>query len=138
MLEEKPEPHEDPKAVPLAGRAREGKVKPDDVEGSTFTISNLGMFGVDRFTAIINPPETAILAAGKIGYVPTAVGMELAVRLGMNLTLSIDHRVVDGAYGARFLAEDGFRVLSWPAGTIRASGRVDGLSGAGAFPFGRW
>ncbi|HJW90996.1 MAG TPA: 2-oxo acid dehydrogenase subunit E2, partial [Anaerolineales bacterium] len=86
-------------------RARARRLTPAEMSGSTFTISNLGMFGVDRFTAIINPPETAILAAGKIGYVPAAVGMELAVRLGMNLTLSIDHRVVDGAYGARFLAE---------------------------------
>ncbi|MGE5598978.1 MAG: dihydrolipoamide acetyltransferase family protein [Bacteroidota bacterium] len=87
----------------LARRAREGRLQPDECSGGTFTLSNLGMYGVDEFTAIINPPEAGILAVGRA--VPTVVprGDSFAVRRMLALTLSCDHRVVDGALGARFL-----------------------------------
>jgi len=89
----------------LAGRAREKKLKPDEYTGSTFSISNLGMFGIEEFTAVINPPEAAILAVGAIG--PKVVVDDegnMAVRQRMRVTLSCDHRVIDGATGAQFLA----------------------------------
>lgn len=91
------------RAVTLAAAAREGTLALDDMTGSTFTVSNLGMFGVDEFSAIINPGEGAILAVASA--VPTAVviGDGLAVRSIMKLTLSADHRLVDGELGARFL-----------------------------------
>lgn len=88
----------------LAGRAREKKLKPEEFTGSTFSISNLGMFGIEEFTAIINPPEAAILAVGAIG--PKVVvddSGEMVVRQRMRMTLSCDHRVIDGATGAAFL-----------------------------------
>jgi pyruvate dehydrogenase E2 component (dihydrolipoamide acetyltransferase) len=88
----------------LAGRAREKKLKPEEFTGSTFSISNLGMFGIEEFTAIINPPEAAILAVGAIG--PKVVVDEegnMAIRQRMRMTLSCDHRVIDGATGAQFL-----------------------------------
>ena len=88
----------------LAGRAREKKLKPEEYTGSTFSISNLGMFGIEEFTAIINPPEAAILAVGAIG--PKVVVDDegnMAVRQRMRMTLSCDHRVIDGATGAAFL-----------------------------------
>ena len=87
----------------LVNRARDGKVRPDDIEGSTFTISNLGMFEVEQFTAIINPPEAAILAVGSVRDVPVVVDGELRAGIQMKATLSVDHRVSDGAEGARFL-----------------------------------
>jgi pyruvate dehydrogenase E2 component (dihydrolipoamide acetyltransferase) len=91
----------------LSQRARQGKLMPDDVAGGTFTISNLGMFGIKHFTAIINPPEAAILAVGRI--VKRAVvdenSDEVRVRPMMEMTLSADHRVLDGAVAARFLAD---------------------------------
>lgn len=89
----------------LAGRAREKKLKPEEYTGSTFSISNLGMFGIEEFTAIINPPEAAILAVGAAG--PKVVVDEegnMAIRQRMRMTLSCDHRVIDGATGAQFLA----------------------------------
>jgi pyruvate dehydrogenase E2 component (dihydrolipoamide acetyltransferase) len=88
----------------LAGRAREKKLKPDEYTGSTFSISNLGMFGIEEFTAVINPPEAAILAVGAIGpkVVVDAAG-DMAIRQRMRMTLSCDHRVIDGATGAQFL-----------------------------------
>jgi pyruvate dehydrogenase E2 component (dihydrolipoamide acetyltransferase) len=89
----------------LAKRARERKLKPEEFTGSTFTTSNLGMFDVTAFTAIINPPESAILAIGAVRKVPVVVEERLAVGHRMNVTLSCDHRVVDGALGAQFLAE---------------------------------
>jgi pyruvate dehydrogenase E2 component (dihydrolipoamide acetyltransferase) len=91
----------------LAQRAQQGRLTPDEVTGSTFTITNLGMFGVDQFAAIINPPESAILAVGRIARqaVPLADGNTLVVRPLMTMTLSADHRVVDGAVAARFLAD---------------------------------
>jgi pyruvate dehydrogenase E2 component (dihydrolipoamide acetyltransferase) len=87
----------------LAKRARERKLTPEQYTGSTFSISNLGMFGIDQFTAIINPPEVAILAIGAAQdvVVPDADGV--AVRKRMRVTMSCDHRAVDGAVGAAFL-----------------------------------
>jgi pyruvate dehydrogenase E2 component (dihydrolipoamide acetyltransferase) len=87
----------------MAVRAREGKVRPEEIEGSTFSISNLGMFDVENFQAIINPPEVAILAIGSAREL--AVVEEGAIRPGwrMKATLSVDHRVSDGAEGARFM-----------------------------------
>ncbi len=87
----------------LAGRAREGKVKPDDIEGSTFTVSNLGMFDVEEFIAIINPPEAAILAIGSAREVPVVENGELKVGWRMKATVSVDHRVSDGAEAAQFM-----------------------------------
>jgi pyruvate dehydrogenase E2 component (dihydrolipoamide acetyltransferase) len=93
----------------LAERARGGKLRPTDITGGTFTISNLGMYGVDAFTAIIIPPQAAILAVGSIAdrVVPIGVGAEArpGVRPMMTLTLSSDHRVVDGARAAEFLRD---------------------------------
>jgi pyruvate dehydrogenase E2 component (dihydrolipoamide acetyltransferase) len=90
----------------LAGKARAGKLGAGEVGGGTFTVSNLGMFGIDRFTAVINPPEAAILAVGAAVAEPVATedgGVEVHRR--MRLTLSIDHRALDGATGAGFLAQ---------------------------------
>jgi pyruvate dehydrogenase E2 component (dihydrolipoamide acetyltransferase) len=87
----------------MAQRAREGKVRPDDVEGSTFTVSNLGMFDVDHFIAIINPPEAAILAIGSVREVPLLEDGALVTGKRMKVTLSADHRVTDGAEAARWL-----------------------------------
>ena len=87
----------------LAGRARAKKLAPAEYTGATFTVSNLGMFGIDDFTAIINPPEVAILAVGRIEQKPVVVNDELEIRRRMRMTLSCDHRVVDGATGAQFL-----------------------------------
>jgi pyruvate dehydrogenase E2 component (dihydrolipoamide acetyltransferase) len=90
----------------LAGRAREGRLLPADVGGGTFTISNLGPFGVEQFTAIINPPQSAILAVGatQLEAVPDEDG-QISARPIMRMTLSADHRVVDGAVAAYFLAD---------------------------------
>ncbi len=89
----------------LIDAARRGQLHPDDMLGGTFTISNLGMFGVSRFTAIINPPQVAILAVGAIENRVIAAGADaFAVRPQLTLTLAADHRVVDGALAARFLA----------------------------------
>ncbi|HEY8232652.1 MAG TPA: pyruvate dehydrogenase complex dihydrolipoamide acetyltransferase [Vicinamibacteria bacterium] len=89
----------------LATRARDRKLKPEEFMGSTFTISNLGMFDVTEFTAIINPPESCILAVGAVRKQPVVKGDQLAVGHRMKVTLSSDHRVVDGATAAQFLAE---------------------------------
>lgn len=87
----------------MIARARAGKVKPDDVEGGTFTVSNLGAFDVDHFIAIINPPDAAILAVGSAREVPVVVGGQLAVGTRMKATISADHRVTDGAEAAKFM-----------------------------------
>lgn len=87
----------------MSGRARAGKVKPDDIEGSTFTTSNLGMYGVDNFIAIINPPEAAILAIGGAAQVPVVKDGQLAIGWRMKATLAADHRVTDGAEAAKFM-----------------------------------
>jgi pyruvate dehydrogenase E2 component (dihydrolipoamide acetyltransferase) len=87
----------------LAGRAREKKLVPDEYTGSTFSVSNLGMFGIHEFTAIINPPEAGILAVGGVEETPVVVDGSVVVRPRMRITMSCDHRVIDGASGARFL-----------------------------------
>jgi pyruvate dehydrogenase E2 component (dihydrolipoamide acetyltransferase) len=87
----------------LAKRARERKLAPEEYTGATATVSNLGMFGIDEFTAIINPPEVAIFAVGAVGDVPVVVDGALAVRTCVRITMSCDHRAVDGATGARFM-----------------------------------
>ena len=93
----------------LTARARNGRLQPADVQGGTFTISNLGMWGVEQFTAVINPPQSAILAVGRTVKQPvvveTAVGDELVIRPMMKMTLSVDHRIIDGAVAARFLQD---------------------------------
>lgn len=89
----------------MAARARENKVRSDDIEGSTFSVSNLGMFDVDDFIAIINPPEAAILAIGSVREIPIVVNGELGVGQRMKVTISVDHRVSDGAEAARFMQE---------------------------------
>jgi pyruvate dehydrogenase E2 component (dihydrolipoamide acetyltransferase) len=89
----------------LAARAREKKLRPEEFTGSTFTVSNLGMYDVTEFTAIINPPESAILAVGAVQKVPVVALDRVSVGHRMKLTLSSDHRVVDGAMAAQFLAE---------------------------------
>ena len=101
----------------FAQKAKDKKLIPADWEGSTFTISNLGMFGIDEFTAIINPPDACILAVGGISQVPVVKNGEVAPGNIMKLTLSCDHRVVDGASGSAFLQtlkgllEDPVRIL---------------------------
>jgi pyruvate dehydrogenase E2 component (dihydrolipoamide acetyltransferase) len=87
----------------MAGRAREGKVKPTDIEGSTFSTSNLGMYDVENFSAIINPPEAAILAIGSAREVPVVDHGEVKPGWRMKATISIDHRVSDGAEAAQFM-----------------------------------
>ena len=88
----------------LAGLARERKLQPEQMEGSTFTVSNLGMFGIEEFTAIINPPNVCILAVGTIRDVPVVENGEIVPGKRMKVTLSSDHRVVDGAKAADFLS----------------------------------
>ncbi|WP_044085621.1 pyruvate dehydrogenase complex dihydrolipoamide acetyltransferase [Lewinella cohaerens] len=87
----------------LAGKAKTRKLQPDEMQGNTFTISNLGMFGIEEFTAIINPPDAAILAVGGIIEKPIVKNGEIAVGSQMKVTLSCDHRVIDGATAAQFL-----------------------------------
>jgi pyruvate dehydrogenase E2 component (dihydrolipoamide acetyltransferase) len=87
----------------LVERARAGKLQPDEYTGATFSISNLGMMGIEEFSAIINPPEAGILAVGAIRQTPVVDGSELRIGYRMKLTLSVDHRVADGATAARFL-----------------------------------
>jgi len=102
----------------LAGKAKNKQLKPADWEGNTFSISNLGMFGIEQFTAIINPPDACILAVGGIKEAPVIRNGEVKVASLMNVTLSCDHRVVDGALGAAFLQtlkgllEDPVRILA--------------------------
>ena len=87
----------------LAGRAREGKLMPEDYQGGTFSISNLGMFGVKEFSAVINPPQAAILAVGAGEKRPVVIDGKLEVATLMSMTLSCDHRAIDGAVGATYL-----------------------------------
>lgn len=100
-----------------AEKARNKKLQPDEMSGNTFTISNLGMFGIEEFTGIINPPDACILAVGAIIQKPIVKGGEIVVGNMMKVTLSCDHRVVDGATGAEFLQtlkgilEEPFRLL---------------------------
>ncbi len=90
-------------AKALAARARDRKLTPEEYTGSTFSISNLGMFGIDQFTAIINPPEAGILAIGAVESKPVVIDGQVVVRQRMRVTMSCDHRVIDGATGAKFL-----------------------------------
>lgn len=87
----------------MVARARAGKVRPEDIEGSTFSISNLGMYDVDEFSAIINPPEAAILAVGSAKQVPVVKDGQIVVGTRMKATISADHRVTDGVEAARFM-----------------------------------
>jgi pyruvate dehydrogenase E2 component (dihydrolipoamide acetyltransferase) len=87
----------------MAARVRAGKARTEDIEGSTFSISNLGMYDVDEFIAIINPPEAAILAIGSVKQVPVVEDGQVKAALRMNATISADHRVTDGAESARFM-----------------------------------
>jgi pyruvate dehydrogenase E2 component (dihydrolipoamide acetyltransferase) len=97
--------HISAKVKELAGKVKEGKVSSEEMSGGTFTISNLGMFGVDSFTAILNPPATCILAVGGISKVPVVKGDQIVPGNVMKVTLSCDHRAVDGAVGAAFLQD---------------------------------
>ncbi|MGH1455446.1 MAG: pyruvate dehydrogenase complex dihydrolipoamide acetyltransferase [Alphaproteobacteria bacterium] len=87
----------------LAGRAREGKLKPEEFQGGSFSISNLGMFGIKEFAAIVNPPQGAILAIGAGEQRPVVVNGAVEIKTVMNCTLSVDHRCIDGAVGAEYL-----------------------------------
>ena len=89
--------------VDLVERAQNNQLAPEDLVNGTFTISNLGMFGIDSFHAIVNPPQAAILAIGQIAKRPVVVNDILELRPTLWLSLSVDHRVVDGAVAARFL-----------------------------------
>lgn len=101
----------------LAEAARQGKIRPEEFSGGTFTVSNLGMFDVDSFTAVINQPESAILAVGSITPTPAVVDGQVVVRNRMKVTLSSDHRAIDGATAARFLQEVK-RLLEEPFGLL--------------------
>jgi pyruvate dehydrogenase E2 component (dihydrolipoamide acetyltransferase) len=101
----------------LVEAARTGKLKPDEFSGGTFTVSNLGMFDVESFTAVINPPESAILAVGSIVPTPVVREGQVVVRDLMKVTLSVDHRALDGAIAARFLQEFK-RLLENPMGIL--------------------
>jgi pyruvate dehydrogenase E2 component (dihydrolipoamide acetyltransferase) len=101
----------------LAAAARAGRLRPADVSGGTFTVSNLGMFGVDSFDAIVNAPQAAILAVGRIADRVVAVNGAPAVRLVLQLSISFDHRVVDGARGAGFL-DTLASLIEEPAGLV--------------------
>jgi len=87
----------------LVQKAKGNQLVPDDYKGGTFTVSNLGMYDLDSFTAIINPPEAGILAVGKLAKQPVAEGDEIVIRPMMQLSLTYDHRIVDGAPAALFL-----------------------------------
>jgi pyruvate dehydrogenase E2 component (dihydrolipoamide acetyltransferase) len=101
----------------MAARARQGRVRAEDAEGSTFTVSNLGMFDIDHFVAIINPPEAAILAVGSVRETPVVEGGQLIAGQRLKVTLSADHRITDGAEAARWL--QAFRArIEHPAGML--------------------
>ena len=102
-----------PKVKDLVRRARDHELSPEELSGGTFTISNLGMMGIDSFDAIINTPEAAILAVGRVRTVPEWRDGWWAPRRGISATLSVDHRVADGADGARFLADLQSVVSDW-------------------------
>ncbi|HEY0778267.1 MAG TPA: dihydrolipoamide acetyltransferase family protein, partial [Gemmatirosa sp.] len=87
----------------MAARARDRKLRPEEFTGSTFSVSNLGMFGIDQFTAIINPPEAGILAVGAAEDKAVVEDGAVVVRKRMRVTMSCDHRIIDGALGAKFL-----------------------------------
>ena len=90
-------------AITATAMKKNRKLKPDEYQGSTFTISNLGAWGIEEFTAIINPPNSAILAVGAAESRPVVVNGQVVIRERMKITMSCDHRVIDGASGAEFL-----------------------------------
>ena len=92
-----------PKPGPLAQKARDRRLQPAEYTGATFSVSNLGMFDIDEFTAVINPPEAGILAVGSIVQKPVVMNGQVEARRRLRLTMSCDHRVIDGATGAAFL-----------------------------------
>jgi pyruvate dehydrogenase E2 component (dihydrolipoamide acetyltransferase) len=92
-------------AADMAGRAREGKLLPNEFEGGTFTVSNLGPFGVDTFIAIITLPQVAALAVGSSAQKAAVVDGQIVIRDLMNMTISVDHRLIDGAEAAQYVAE---------------------------------
>lgn len=100
-----------------AGRARQGRVRPEDIEGSTFSISNMGMFDVENFAAIINSPEAAILAVSSAKEVPVVKNGMVTVGKQMKITISADHRITDGVEAARFMQEMAL-YLENPAGLL--------------------
>jgi pyruvate dehydrogenase E2 component (dihydrolipoamide acetyltransferase) len=111
----------------LAGRAKEKKLKPEEMTDGTFSISNLGMYGIDEFSAVINPPEGAILAVGAVREEPVLKDGQIVAGRRMKMTLSCDHRVIDGATGARWLqalrplVEQPLAMLLWSSsGSVRA------------------
>ncbi len=104
-------------AKDLALRARERRLKPEEYTGGTFSVSNLGMFDIDEFTAIINPPEAGILAVGRIAEKVVAHEGQMAIRKQLRVTMSCDHRVIDGATGAQFLRTL-VRMLENPMGMV--------------------
>jgi pyruvate dehydrogenase E2 component (dihydrolipoamide acetyltransferase) len=104
--------------IDLVQRAHAGKLRPQDIENGTFTISNLGMYGVDAFSAIINSPQAGILAVGRISERVVPVKGQPSVQPMMTLSLSCDHRVLDGAHGAQFL-ETIADLIEEPAGLIQ-------------------
>ena len=89
----------------LHSTASDGKLTPEDIANGTFTFTNLGMFGVDSFLPIINPPQSAILASGVLSDRPMVFNGQLVIRPGIILTVALDHRVVDGSEGAAFLKD---------------------------------
>jgi pyruvate dehydrogenase E2 component (dihydrolipoamide acetyltransferase) len=101
----------------IAEAARAGRLRPEDVQGGSFTISNLGMYGVDAFQAIVNAPQAAILAVGRTTERPWVVDGAVVARPVMTLSLSFDHRVVDGARGAEFL-DTLASLIEEPAGLV--------------------
>jgi pyruvate dehydrogenase E2 component (dihydrolipoamide acetyltransferase) len=121
----------------LVEKAREGKLLPDDLEGSTFTLTNLGSYRVDAFQAILNPPQSAILSVGRIAERPFAIAGQLCVRPTMVVTLSCDHRVLDGVQGAQFLGRV-VELIEEPAellaGRRESHDNRSTLSGAGRDP----
>jgi pyruvate dehydrogenase E2 component (dihydrolipoamide acetyltransferase) len=104
----------------LADRARGGKLRAQEMSGATFSISNLGMYDVEEFSAIINPPEGAILAVGSVLQKPVVDSGEIRVGRRMKMTISCDHRVMDGAMGARYL-QDLKRLLEEPLRLLMSS-----------------
>jgi pyruvate dehydrogenase E2 component (dihydrolipoamide acetyltransferase) len=88
----------------LAKKAKDGKLKPEDYTGGSFSLSNLGMYGIKEFSAIINPPQACILSVGAGEQRPVVRGGKIEIATVMSITLSVDHRAVDGALGAEYLA----------------------------------
>jgi pyruvate dehydrogenase E2 component (dihydrolipoamide acetyltransferase) len=91
-------------ATEIIDRARTGRLKQNEIEGGTFSVTNLGMYGTDEFSAILNPPQSAILAVGAAKQKPVVIDGQIVVRSVINFTMSVDHRAIDGALAAQWLA----------------------------------